>query len=127
MLIQRRINAGATMPTSALRFDPEQRPSLLNALTGLPWLLYRCLRWRPLRGGWLPGYLKRHRPFDRARIPPDTPIDVLVLVVDHYEPARRFGDDAAVASVRSWCDSYEHLAGRHRDADGRHPQHTWFY
>src|SRR5262249_15545545 len=30
-------------------------------------------------------------------------------------------------SVRAWCAGYEALAGRHRDADGRPPQHTWFY
>jgi hypothetical protein len=51
----------------------------------------------------------------------------MVLVADHFEPARRFGDEAAVESVQSWCAAYEELAGRHRDADGRLPQHTWFY
>ncbi len=50
-----------------------------------------------------------------------------MLTADHYEPARRFGDAAAVESVRSWCAAYEAMAGRHRDADGRPPQHTWFY
>jgi hypothetical protein len=50
-----------------------------------------------------------------------------VVCSDHFEPARRFGDEAAVETVRSWCQRYEALAGPHRDADGRPPQHTWFY
>jgi hypothetical protein len=114
------------MPTAALAFDPESRPSPLQAVASLPWLAYRLIRWQALRGGWLPAYLRRQA-FDRRRAPADRPIDVIVLFSDHYEPARRFGDDAAIESVRSWCADYETLAGPHRDADGRPPQHTWFY
>jgi hypothetical protein len=102
------------------------RPSLWRLLTRLPLVVLRALRWRVLRGGWLPGFLRRGDelgPLLRRGVP----IDVMVLVSDHFEPARRFGDDAAVESVRSWCAEYERLAGRHRDADGRPPQHTWFY
>jgi hypothetical protein len=109
-----------------LSWNPEARPSLLRKVIGLPLLAYRCVRWLPLRGGWLPGYLRRPH-FDRRNFPEETPIDVIVLVADHYEPARRFGDEAAVESVRNWCAAYEDLAGKHRDADGRFPQHTWFY
>jgi hypothetical protein len=29
--------------------------------------------------------------------------------------------------VQRWCSGYRELAGRHRDADGRAPQHTFFY
>ncbi len=107
--------------------DPEARISPMQAVARLPWLLYRLLRWQPLRGGWLPRYLRRHRPFDRRAFTADQPIDVMVLCSDHFEPARRFGDAAAVATVRSWCAEYEGMASRHRDADGRPPQHTWFY
>ncbi len=107
--------------------DPEAPVSRMQALTRLPWLVYRLFRWRALRGGWLPGYLRRHRSFDRRAFGPDQPIDILVLCSDHFEPARRFGDAAAVESVRSWCAAYEKMAGQHRDADGRPPQHTWFY
>jgi hypothetical protein len=115
------------MAHPSLHFDPEARVSPLQALGRLPWLLYRMFRWRALRGGWLPGYLRRHRPFDRRALPPDQPIDIIVLCGDHFEPARRFGDAAAAESVRSWCAEYEALARPHRDADGRPPQHTWFY
>lgn len=107
--------------------NPEVRPSLWKSLPRLPLLLYRSLRWGGLRGGWLGRHLWRHRPFDRHRLPSGATVDVLVLIADHYEPARRFGDEAAVASVRSWVEAYEEMAGRHRDADGRPPQHTWFY
>jgi hypothetical protein len=115
------------MVHSPLLFNPEAPVSRMQALGRLPWLMYRLFRWHGLRGGWLPGYLRRHRPFDRRAFPPEQPIDLIVLCVDHFEPARRFGDAAAVESVRSWCADYEALAGRHRDADGRPPQHTWFY
>jgi hypothetical protein len=108
-----------------LTWDPEARPSWLRVLAGLPLMAYRCLRWQPLRGGWLATHLRRPS-FDRLALP-DGPIDVMVLVADHYEPARRFGDEAAIESVRSWCADYEGLAGNHRDSDGRPPQHTWFY
>jgi hypothetical protein len=106
--------------------NPESRPSWLRALSRLPLLAYRSLRWGALRGGWLRNYLARPH-FDRRAQPRDRPIDIMVLVSDHFEPARRFGDEAAVESVRSWCAGYEELADRHRDADGRPPQHTWFY
>jgi hypothetical protein len=115
------------MSISPLDYNPESRPSLLRAAVHLPCLLYRLVRWRALRGGWLPGYLARRHRFDRQLLPAGTPIDVMVVVVDHYEPARCNGDEAAVESVRSWCASYEQVARKHRDAAGRPPQHTWFY
>jgi len=115
------------MDQTPLFLDPEARIAPLQALTRFPLLVYRLFRWHALRGNWLPGYLRQHRPFDRRVLPPNQPLDILVLCSDHFEPARRFGDEAAVESVRSWCMAYEAIAGRHRDVDGRPPQHTWFY
>jgi hypothetical protein len=109
------------------QFDPEALPSLWQRVKALPWLAWRLVRWHALRGGWLPGYLRRHRSFDRRQLPEDRPIDILVLYADHFEPARKHGDAAAVEAVESWCSEYEELADRHRDADGRPVQHTWFY
>ncbi len=114
------------MDKDYLSHDPEACPPLWWTLAGLPALAYRTVRWQALRGGWLGRHLRRPR-FDRRQIPDGVPIDVLVLVADHYEPARRYGDEAAVESVRTWCAAYEQLARPHRDADGRFPQHTWFY
>lgn len=127
MLTQRRIHAGSPFEGNPLSHDPEERTPWLRALARLPALSYRVLRWRALRGGWLPSYLRRRHCFDRRSFDSGQTIDVIVLVVDHFEPARRFGEAAAVESVRSWCAAYEEMAGRHRDADGRPPQHTWFY
>lgn len=51
----------------------------------------------------------------------DRPIHVFFLFVDHFEPSY---DEAR---VKRWSDRYRALAARHRDSDGRPPQHTWFY
>src|SRR5206468_5169622 len=69
--LQAKANGRPPVTAYPLDFDPEARPSLVQALGRLPWLVYRCLRWRALRGGWLPGYLRRHRPFRRDRVPPE--------------------------------------------------------
>jgi hypothetical protein len=45
---------------------------------------------------------------------------VLFCLVDHFEPV-------ADAQVEAWLVRYPRLASRHRDSDGRCPQHTWFY
>jgi hypothetical protein len=107
--------------------DPEARPSVFTSMARLPRMLYGIARWRFLRGGWLWPYMRGHQAFDRRAFPANQPIDVLVLCSDHFEPAKRCGDEAAIASVRSWCAEYERITNRHRDADGHPPQHTWFY
>lgn len=104
-----------------------RRSTFFWPLTSLPLLAWRTLRWRTLRGGWLSPHLLRHRPFSLSRARKDSLIDVMVLVADHFEPSSRRGEQAAAESVRSWCAAYEKLAARHRDADGRPLQHTWFY
>lgn len=68
-----------------------------------------------------------HVPFNPERFDGDHAIDIIVLMVDHFEPMRKNGPELAVESVRSWCESYRGIAERYRDADGRPPQHTWFY
>lgn len=49
------------------------------------------------------------------------PTDVFFFFTDHYEP------DSSAERVRAWGERYRALASRHRDADGRPVQHTWFY
>jgi len=75
---------------------------------------------------WLPGYLRnaslRRRMLDAA----DGTIDVMVAIVDHFEPSRREGG-LGIQRVREWCDAYAKMTGPHRDSDGVAPQHTWFY
>jgi hypothetical protein len=93
----------------------------------LPRLAWQAVRWRPLSGGWLVNHLKHHRPFDINSFDAGVPIDVIVTLVDHFEPTSRLGHDGASEQIRSWCEAHRAVAGRHRDADGRPPQHTWFY
>jgi len=72
---------------------------------------------------WLGGYLRRRRP-----PPVDGPIHVMFCFVDHFEPAWGKVDLATQrARVDRWCRDYRALAAAHRDADGRMPQHTFFY
>ena len=54
------------------------------------------------------------------------PIDIMFLLVDHYEPAKSDGVKA-VGKVRDWCDKYKDISKEFVDSDGVHPQHTWFY
>lgn len=72
---------------------------------------------------WLGSYLRRRR----AR-PGDGPVHVLFCFVDHFEPNWGRVDLATErARVDRWCRDYRALASRHRDADGRPPQHSFFY
>jgi hypothetical protein len=102
-------------------------PALWQRLLSVPLLMSRLLRWKQWRGSWLLPHLLGHRPFDRRQFSADSPVDIMVVVADHYEPSRSRGPEAAIASVRSWCEQYEALASEFRDSDGRHPQHTWFH
>lgn len=75
---------------------------------------------------WLPSYRSQQRRLRQQGWPPAGPVDVMVLVTDHYEPSRREGE-RGVERVREWCERYAEIARRHRDSDGRPPQHSWFY
>jgi hypothetical protein len=75
---------------------------------------------------WLPGYLSRHYHHNGYKITEGKHLDVIFLLVDHFEPARKEGA-LGVAKVRKWCEKYEIVAKQHTDSDGRMPQHTWFY
>ena len=85
-------------------------------------LLVREVRARNMQI-WLWNYLRRRR------LPePSSPVHVMFCFVDHYEPMWGGADPARQrARVDRWCRDYRALAGRHRDADGRPPQHSFFY
>jgi hypothetical protein len=90
----------------------------LAAATGVVWVIRR----RNLHL-WLPAYLAR-----RSVRPERRPVHVLFCFVDHFEPAWGKADVATQTErVARWCHDYRSLAARHRDADGRPPQHTFFY
>ena len=72
---------------------------------------------------WLGEYLRR-----RAPEVTDRPVHVMFCFVDHFEPMWKGADlDTQRRRVDRWCHEYRELAGRHRDADGRPPQHSFFY
>lgn len=72
---------------------------------------------------WIVDYLRRP-----ARPPVDGPTHVMFCFVDHFEPMWGKADaDTQHRRVERWCRDYRALASRHRDADGRPPQHTFFY
>jgi hypothetical protein len=98
----------------------------LRAVLALPRIAWQAVRYRCLRGSWLRDYW-RQPAFDLLALGRQTPIDVIVVVADHFEPPTQRGEDTAIESVASWCRAYEASAARFRDADGRMPQHTWFY
>jgi hypothetical protein len=72
---------------------------------------------------WLPAYLARRRTRTTRK-----PVHVLFCFVDHFEPAWGKADVVKQSErVARWCRDYRSLAARHRDADGRPPQHSFFY
>src|SRR5215813_7780814 len=72
---------------------------------------------------WLPGYLRSSRRHPSQRI-----TDVMLCVADHFEPDRGDpGADVAQQRVDDWVQAYPRTIGELRDADGKPPQHTFFY
>ena len=73
---------------------------------------------------WLASYLRRRPPGP----PPHGPVHVMFCFVDHFEPAWGRVDLATQRQrVDRWCSDYRSLADAHHDADGRPPQHSFFY
>jgi hypothetical protein len=80
----------------------------------------------------------RRRGLDRWLLPyaleagrrrrPEGAVHLLLCIADHYEP--KVGGappDLARERVERWVEDYPRLFGEFRDADGRPPQHTFFY
>jgi hypothetical protein len=75
---------------------------------------------------WLPGYLRSR--LERERPAAGVTVDVLLCIADHFEPAHGAASPrVARARVAEWTRRYPALACRYRDADGRPPQHTFFF
>jgi hypothetical protein len=64
----------------------------------------------------------------RRNMAADGPVDVLLCVVDHFEP-QVGGAAAGIADrrLKNWLDQYPKIADRHRDADDCRPAHSFFY
>lgn len=72
---------------------------------------------------WIADYLFGHRQRMQGE-----PIHILFCFVDHYEPRWHQADLASErARVDRWLRDYPLLANRHRDAEGRVPQHSFFF
>jgi len=52
------------------------------------------------------------------------PVHIMFLFCDHFEGHAL---TLSEAEVERWVEEYPRVALRHADADGRPPQHTWFY
>jgi len=73
---------------------------------------------------WILSYLKS-KPFQ-----PNTeePIHILFCLADHFEPYwNKVDDETARRRVDAWIAGYPKMAAKFRDADGKPPQHTFFY
>ena len=76
---------------------------------------------------WWRDYLRHRR--DRANIAKvPGPTHVMFCFVDHFEPRWNNPDRATEAErVNRWAVDYPRICAGHLDADGRAPQHTFFY
>jgi hypothetical protein len=83
---------------------------------------------------WGPGYARWAARTAAARAAAgwrrsgDGPRHLLFAFCDHFEPLWRTEDRArGAARVHAWHQGYPALAARFRDADGRQPQHSFFF
>ncbi len=75
---------------------------------------------------WLPDYIRAR--MRRQRPPAGTPVHVMFCVADHYEPNHQdVSMEQERARVARWRTQYPALFERFRDADGRPPQHSFFF
>ena len=59
---------------------------------------------------------------------PSGPVDLFLCLVDHFEPqVGRPPADVAQERLDDWLVRYPQVSGQHRDWDGRHPAHSFFY
>lgn len=64
----------------------------------------------------------------RRRLAESPPVEVLIAVCDHYEPeCYGASRETARERVARWVREYPQQFERFRDADGRPPQHTFFF
>ena len=89
---------------------------------------FAVLVWAALRQKnadiWIGSYVRSAL----RRKPGKRPADVYFCLADHFEPYWAGADRGkAHERVRIWCEEYPRMAEKHRDSDGRPPQHTYFY
>lgn len=73
---------------------------------------------------WLGAYLHQAKK-ERTVV---GPIHLYFCIADHYEPFWQKADrSTALKRVKGWVPGYAEAASKHKDADGNHPKHTYFY
>ena len=75
---------------------------------------------------WIGSYLNQRVSRGRG-IRLDEPIHIMFCLVDHFEPLSGPTSEAEGNRLRIWLEEYPKLASRHKDSDGKPPQHSWFY
>ena len=96
-------------------------PLLILIFLGLVYFLVR----KKNMDVWLLPYIRQ-----KLAGKPHSPVPkhILFCYVDHYEPMWRSPElDVERRRVDRWVREYPELCRKHRDADGRFPQHTFFY
>lgn len=74
---------------------------------------------------WLPSYLSQCI-FRKEKN--ESLTHIMFCFVDHFEPQwKKPIYEVETSRVDRWCKDYRILAGKHLDADGCHPKHTFFY
>jgi hypothetical protein len=77
---------------------------------------------------WLPGYLRAARTARRESLERRGTVDILFAITDHYEPLGGHASvDVGRRRVARWVEEFPALVSDCVDADGRPPQHTFFY
>ena len=77
---------------------------------------------------WLPGSLRAAATARRESRQRSGTIDILFAITDHYEPlCGNASDEVGRSRVARWAAQYPALASQFVDADGRHPQHSFFF
>ena len=73
---------------------------------------------------WFVSYIKQL--FNKPKV--NGPIHVMFCFVDHFEPQWNNNDlEVERARVDRWCEDYPKMSRQHKDADGVHPKHCFFY
>ena len=76
---------------------------------------------------WLGSYLGQQLRQRYVALPGER-THILFCMVDHFEPISAGSTRTQERKrMRDWLERYPALAHRHKDSDGRPPQHTWFY
>lgn len=76
---------------------------------------------------WLPSYLLWLL-LPKEKVKRNVPVHILFCFCDHFDLGYdRVSSDVCRKRMDIWMERYPKLAQRHQDADGAHPQHTWFF